>query len=536
MFARSILVAMCGIGLLCQAVTPTDSHSQAFLHPAHPVRPLTATHSAQRKGPSLPHCGTQYGTPPSSTARSRACDIDVGQATTLRGASNYVINPADYGGDPSGVADSTAALQHCVELLWNASRPSTRGLGGTSDPQLDLGGATLDLAGGVFLISSPIVFPSQGARNFQVRGGTLRAASTFPETGFLLELNYTEGSYVENAVFEDMVFDGGRELRGGGLCTVENLHVRVQGCWFLRFGTTGLYVLNGHELYVDDTWLSQATFAGDGTCGGNGTGIQLMQADGSVSNSVIFCTKLGIHLDGGNVILENLHVYNTGHYHYREDSKLMPFGAVWSHYANGIRIIGGYFDDCIVVLDNPRDVVITASTWLLGGWSSEGGVVLRAIQGHGAPRPILRGLRITDSYMQRMPSFPSNVKTTQFVWFDGNQGKFNDSVMVNVVLANNVFDVAGLDALTARTTRGRKSVRVANATLAELDFSDQLLFPGVLAAVQVSVVFDSNSSGPSVTYRAYQVSSAPLTVTVAFSGPASGLVTVDVDQSAYDFQ
>ena len=117
------------------------------------------------------------------------------------------------------------------------------------------------------------------------------------------------------------------------------------------------------QFYVDDTWASQATFAlSPGTCGGNGTGIQLQQSDGSVTNSVIFCTKLGIHLNGGNVILDNLHVYNTGHYHYKEDAKLMPFGAIWSHYATGIKIIGGYFDDCIVVLDNPNDVVSSVDT------------------------------------------------------------------------------------------------------------------------------------------------------------------------------
>lgn len=59
-------------------------------------------------------------------------------------------------------------------------------------------------------------------------------------TGFLFELNYSESSYVENAAFHDVVFDGGEHLRGGGLLSVENLHMRVQGCWFLRFGTVGL--------------------------------------------------------------------------------------------------------------------------------------------------------------------------------------------------------------------------------------------------------------------------------------------------------
>ena len=93
-------------------------------------------------------------------------------------------------------------------------------------------------------------------------------------------------------------------------------------------------------------------------------------------------------------------------------------------------------DDCIVVLDNPTDVVITASSWLVGGWNSNGGIVLRAVQGHGAPRPALHGLHVTDSYIRRMPSFPKEPKKTQFVLFDENQGKFNFSLLVDVVLAH----------------------------------------------------------------------------------------------------
>ena len=185
--------------------------------------------------------------PDTSTARGRAC-LD----SPTR--PQYVINPADYGADPTGATDATAVLQQCVNLLWNASRSGSV-LARTQ--QLDLGGATLDLAGGIFLLSTPVVFPEGGARNFQVRGGTLRAGSNFPMAGFLFELNYSESSYVENAAFHDVVFDGGEHLRGGGLLSVENLHMRVQGCWFLRFGTVGLSVLNGHEFYVDDTYASQ---------------------------------------------------------------------------------------------------------------------------------------------------------------------------------------------------------------------------------------------------------------------------------------
>lgn len=236
-------------------------------------------------------------------------------SATVPVISPYVLNPLSFGADPSGVNDSTAALQACVTHAWNSSR-------GNDHDQLDLGNLVIDLAGGVYLLNAPVVFPSQSARNFLVRDGTLRASATFPSDGFLLVLNGTASQHVENVGFSNLVFDGGNGQRGGGLYSQENIHVRVDGCWFLRFGSVGLSVLNGHETYVDNTWVSQATFQGP-SCYENGTGISLKQADASISNVVIFCTKLGIRLDGGNVIIENTHIYNTGHYHYKQNSTLM---------------------------------------------------------------------------------------------------------------------------------------------------------------------------------------------------------------------
>ena len=42
-------------------------------------------------------------------------------------------------------------------------------------------------------------------------------------------------------------------------------------------------------------------------------------------------------------------------------------------------------------------------------------------------------------------------------------------------------------------------------------------------------------SATPVGYHTYQLPSVPLTVSVSFAAPATGLVTVDVDQSEYDF-
>lgn len=78
---------------------------------------------AQTPRPTPP---ARLGTP-LTTARGRACHIGAGAL-----AENvYVINPTDHGADPTGVTDSTAALQLCVDLLWNASRPGGVGTGTT---------------------------------------------------------------------------------------------------------------------------------------------------------------------------------------------------------------------------------------------------------------------------------------------------------------------------------------------------------------------------------------------------------------------
>eukprot|EP00966_Prymnesium_polylepis_P233946 5411340-Prymnesium_polylepis.1 len=52
---------------------------------------------------------------------------------------------------------------------------------------LDLGGATLDLAGGTFLLTRPITFPG-GYANYRIEGGTLVAAGKFPERQYMLAI------------------------------------------------------------------------------------------------------------------------------------------------------------------------------------------------------------------------------------------------------------------------------------------------------------------------------------------------------------
>jgi len=109
-----------------------------------------------------------------------------------------IFSPLDYGGDPSGAADSTAAVNAAMAALLNASAAT-----GEHDANgvVDCGGATLDLAGGEFLVSAPLVLPAYYG-NLRISQGTLRASSAFPGDRFLIETGGGGGKDGDNIDIE----------------------------------------------------------------------------------------------------------------------------------------------------------------------------------------------------------------------------------------------------------------------------------------------------------------------------------------------
>ena len=93
------------------------------------------------------------------------------------------VNVVDFGADPTTHNDSSPAfdraLAHAINSR-NASRSMARHI-------LDLGGVTLSLQGGDYLLTRPLSIPT-GIGNLKVTGGTLRAASSFPHRRFLIEV------------------------------------------------------------------------------------------------------------------------------------------------------------------------------------------------------------------------------------------------------------------------------------------------------------------------------------------------------------
>jgi hypothetical protein len=89
-----------------------------------------------------------------------------------------VIRPADFGADPTGQHDSSAAFRAVIAYVWAAGR-----VGSNSSFEhglTDLGGVVIDLAGGTYMLDEPLLLPSQGGGNLNIQDGTLRAGKGFP--------------------------------------------------------------------------------------------------------------------------------------------------------------------------------------------------------------------------------------------------------------------------------------------------------------------------------------------------------------------
>lgn len=116
--------------------------------------------------------GHQRGVPPSQPR--------LASPVSNLSASVPTIFPTDFGADPTGAKDSTAAFTAAVAALLQGGAPHKMASG-----IHDLGGATLDLAGGQYLISAPVIIPMYYG-NLAIARGTLRASATFPSNQWLI--------------------------------------------------------------------------------------------------------------------------------------------------------------------------------------------------------------------------------------------------------------------------------------------------------------------------------------------------------------
>ena len=156
---------------------------------AHPERPVPSSLDEARalhahaKAKTRAHM-LKHGHKPAGALAACQQDRIWSSADDHAAASGPLIEPTAFGADPTGRADSTDALIAAVAQLTNTT---ARAVHPMAKNITNLGGATLDLEGGEYLISGPLTIPAH-IGNVRIRGGMLRASAAFPSTRFLIEV------------------------------------------------------------------------------------------------------------------------------------------------------------------------------------------------------------------------------------------------------------------------------------------------------------------------------------------------------------
>lgn len=159
-----------------------------------------------------------------SSARPSVHDIDGARGFNSRHLSSFAVNPSgpsvnidviSMGADPTGVNDSTTILQHAIDdaalLRKSSTYPSAVGSAFV----------TVELAGGVYRVTSPLTLHGSNYSGIIIRGGTLFAdENSFPANGYVLDCEYCS-----QMSFLDLTIDNNH--RGGGMRFDTALQVRA---------------------------------------------------------------------------------------------------------------------------------------------------------------------------------------------------------------------------------------------------------------------------------------------------------------------
>lgn len=384
-----------------------------------------------------------------------------------------MIDPVAYGADPTGHTDSSPAFARALAALLNETTHTKK----MAVNITDLGGVTLDLGGGEYLISQPLELPPFFG-NYHFRSGTLRASSSFPADKWLVMVGDNscvpklpsggvdgQGACVEFVTFEDMLFDSAH-VAAGGLNIAKAMGATVgPSTFFIGFKREGIKVDGGHEVMIVDTWLAEcywskfSPLAKTDPCSPEWTsesvGIQINGPDAYLENVIVFgFARVGVEINGHANVLYGVHTWNS--------APLPPtfkagtgisLGGPNSPYNdhNDNRIIGCYLDFNTLDMYDPSHTIVE-DTFFLGT--------------HAILYPLHRLDTWGDAAIEGLVMRHNTYTTDKSVVL---AGPFKS--IKNVIISDEIN--------AAKATRARKSLTLKGATRWEFDFSDSLLFPSI---------------------------------------------------------
>ena len=423
----------------------------------------------------------------------------------------FRATPEQFGGDPSGSVDSTAAVQAAVAALLNHTAFSPIMASGISNA----GGATLDLAGGIYLISQPVHIPSY-IGNFHVGGGgSLLASKSFPADKFLIEIGSLESckpkdnqKVCNEFITVSDVFLDARHISAGGIHVAMTMGTTITNSFMTGFKIAGILVDQGHETMVSECWLAEYYWSEthpkeecSSLGSGGSVGILINGEDNIVSDVIIFdFTCVGVRVNGAANLLQGVHSWNGG------GTAISINGS----YDIQDRIVDCYLDYDVLEIVQPRYVLVennffynTHTTLVPSGEQPVSWLTMKnniySLNQYGGNKSVV---------------VPPGTKC-QWVdivdEIDGNQGKAGSSIVLQ--------------------TRLKKSVRLnksSKQTEYVLNFASELIFGDIdWISYTLVLVGESNATSSSdITHAAYRVNST--TVKVVVSSPVSGTIHMEV--------
>lgn len=465
------------------------------------------------------------------------------------GVTTRVFTPADFGGDPTGIRDSTFAVQTCIDKALRSSSPNST-VAGRIQPWhevdgTDHGGVLIDLKGGAYVVNRTIAIDAAPGGNWHVCCGSLLAGPRF-DGDWVLHVptpkSLPNGN--QDISFRDLAIDAGNQT--GGLSLDGTLRAEVAGCYIIHFITVGLQVNHGHEVLVHDSWFGQYNNDDTDQVPTNATALLMQGNDHSVHDCVIFgATGVGVSNWGAANSFEGNHIYGvdvsggsgwvpggTPGPQYKP-SNFSRVGIVMTLYSHFSRVVNNYFDGV--------DVVIELSGTQSGGHKLCCAVTVNSNVFLGGARVWVRptapavngtGLQITGN---------------SFDGLDGADGCTDQTACASVLIdddSGTLLSLRGSKVVDNACAGGRYCVgttasarnTLSNASRITVSF-DRLLLPGLpIVTKQYSVELLDGADSVSIPRHALVAtkSGSPLDVTIALDRPVNANVYVAASQELPD--
>lgn len=456
--------------------------------------------------------------------RNNNGDADPPGPAATTDPSRHFLPATTYGADPTGRTDSTAAFDALMGDVLSCRQFQCHKMASNI---VDLGGATIDLEGGVYLISKPIYVPPLFG-NLNIMNGELRAASAascddggacvaFPSDRWMIEVgNLTECTLLgperdvchEFVNLQDLLLHTGG--RGGGRCAGGIKADRIMGMTidavFVTgaFRQAGIQVNEGHEVEISNSWVGDhAAWASSDREnereGGEAVetprmalshpsspivGIQINGHDHYITNTILFGGPppsvsssssssaprryVGVEINGTAAVLQGVHAWLSAGSNTNNTSATVS----GIQLGNSLRgTFGNRMMGCHLERGNSLDLYSPVRTIVEGTFFYREADAVRIVAGTKGPT--------VDGLIMRSNTYHSDSDDQ-----DDDSGGGNATAVVHPIRVVGTFrtvrnvQIRDNDAFDGiRSTRATKSLTQQNATSWVIDFRNELLFP-----------------------------------------------------------